>query len=243
MNQLIEAKWRIYASVNRANIGPENGLSPDRHQAIIWTDGGILLIGPLGIKFSQIINKIHAFSFKKMHLKMSLGNWRPFCLCLNELMITEIAFVISLQSVMISCEVFSNCWIKSSDKWKQNKNHEWTKIFWKFKLQLSLCLMIWETYRRKDKICVSYTVRCRYKAWYYLYYCSDWNRIYIRIWIHKRQPMPLLNGWTMECLLEKIDWVITALHCYVQGSIRRYSISRNFVIFGMVSFYVNFYLS
>ena len=77
----------MYASVNRAIIGPENGLSPDRRQAIIWTDDGILLIGPLGTKFSEIVNKIHAFSFKKMHLKMSSGKWQPSCLGLNVLML------------------------------------------------------------------------------------------------------------------------------------------------------------
>ena len=27
-------------------IGSDNGLSPDRRQAIIWTKAGILLIGP-----------------------------------------------------------------------------------------------------------------------------------------------------------------------------------------------------
>ena len=27
-------------------IGPDNGLSPGRRQAIIWTNAGILLIGP-----------------------------------------------------------------------------------------------------------------------------------------------------------------------------------------------------
>ena len=46
--QLIEAEWRIYASVNYAIIDSDNGLSPDRHQAIIWTSAGILLIGLLG---------------------------------------------------------------------------------------------------------------------------------------------------------------------------------------------------
>ena len=53
--------------------------------AIIWTNGGILLIEPLGTNFSDILIEIHAFSFKKMHLKMSSGKWRPFCLGLNVL--------------------------------------------------------------------------------------------------------------------------------------------------------------
>ena len=64
-------------------IGSDNGLSPGRRQAIIWTNAGILLIGPLGTKFSEIIIAIHWFSFKEMHLKMSSGKWRPFCIGLN----------------------------------------------------------------------------------------------------------------------------------------------------------------
>ena len=36
-------------------IGPDNGLSPGRRQAIIWTNAGILLIGPLGTNFSEMI--------------------------------------------------------------------------------------------------------------------------------------------------------------------------------------------
>ena len=63
-------------------IGSDNDLSPGRRQAIIWTNAGILLIGPLETNLSEIAIKIHIFSFKKMQLKMS-GNRRPFCLGLN----------------------------------------------------------------------------------------------------------------------------------------------------------------
>ena len=66
-------------------IGSDNSLSPDRRQAIIWTNAGILLIGILGTNFSEILSKIHTFSFKKMHWIMSSGRWRPFCLGLNVL--------------------------------------------------------------------------------------------------------------------------------------------------------------
>ena len=66
-------------------IGSDNGLSPGRRQAIIWTNDGILLIRPLGTNFSEILIEIHIFSFKEMHLKMSSGSWRPFCLGLNVL--------------------------------------------------------------------------------------------------------------------------------------------------------------
>ena len=65
--------------------GSDNGLSPGRHQAIIWTNAGILLIGPLGTNSNEILIEIHTFSSKKIHLEMSSGKWRPFCLSLNEL--------------------------------------------------------------------------------------------------------------------------------------------------------------
>ena len=71
-------------------IGSDNGLSPDRRQTIIWTNAGILLIGPLGTNVSKILIEIHAFSFKEMHLKMSSGKWRPFCLGLNVLKINTL---------------------------------------------------------------------------------------------------------------------------------------------------------
>ena len=66
-------------------IGSDNGLSPGRCQAIIWTSAGILLIGSLGTNFSEILIGIQTFSFKKMQLKMSSAKWRPFCLSLNVL--------------------------------------------------------------------------------------------------------------------------------------------------------------
>ena len=52
--------------------------SPDWCQAIIWTNTRILLIWPLGTNFSEILIKIQTFSFKKVHLKMSSGQWWPF---------------------------------------------------------------------------------------------------------------------------------------------------------------------
>ena len=59
-------------------IGSDNGLSPGRCQAIIWTIAGILLIGPSGTNFSEILIGIQTFSFKKMHLKMLYAKWHPF---------------------------------------------------------------------------------------------------------------------------------------------------------------------
>ena len=70
---------------NLTIIGSDNGLSPDRRQAIIWNNAGISLIGPLWTNFSEIVIKIHTFSFKKMHLKMLSGKWQPSCLGINVL--------------------------------------------------------------------------------------------------------------------------------------------------------------
>ena len=76
---------------NLTIIGSDNGLSPGRRQAITWTNVGILLIGPLGRNFSEMLIEIHTFSFKKIHLKMSSGKWRPFCLGLSVLKDTYVA--------------------------------------------------------------------------------------------------------------------------------------------------------
>ena len=70
-------------------IGSDNGLSPDRRQAIIWTNDGLLLIGPLGTDFSGILIEILTFSSKKMRLKVSSAKRRTFCLGLNVLSCTK----------------------------------------------------------------------------------------------------------------------------------------------------------
>ena len=66
-------------------FGSDNGLSPGRHQAIIWTNAGLLLIGPLGTYFSEILIEILTFSFKKMRVKVSSAKRWPFCLGPNVL--------------------------------------------------------------------------------------------------------------------------------------------------------------
>ena len=74
--------WSIHLC---SDNGSDNGSSPIRRRVIIWTSNGLLLIGPLGTDFNEILTEIHTFSFKKMHLKMSSGKWRPFCLSHNVL--------------------------------------------------------------------------------------------------------------------------------------------------------------
>ena len=71
--------------VKQTIIGSYNGLLPGWRQAIIYTNAGILIIGPLGTNFSEILIGIKTFSLKKMHLKMSSAKWHPFSLGLNVL--------------------------------------------------------------------------------------------------------------------------------------------------------------
>ena len=70
-------------------IGSDNGLSPGRRQAIIQTNAGILLIGPLGTIFSEILSEIHLFSYKKIYLKLSSAKLRPFGFGFNVLITTN----------------------------------------------------------------------------------------------------------------------------------------------------------
>ena len=78
--------WATHICVSKLTIiASDNGLSPDRRQAIIWNNAGILSIGLLWANFIEILIEILTFSFKKMRLKVSSAKWRPFCLGLNVL--------------------------------------------------------------------------------------------------------------------------------------------------------------
>ena len=46
-------------------IGEDNGLSPGWHQAIIFTNAGILLIQNAGTNFLEIFSEIHTFSLRE----------------------------------------------------------------------------------------------------------------------------------------------------------------------------------
>ena len=70
--ELTHWSWEMHIYVSKLTIiSSDNGLSPGRRQAIIWTNAGISLIGPLVTNLSEILIEFHSFSFKKMHLKMS----------------------------------------------------------------------------------------------------------------------------------------------------------------------------
>ena len=51
---------------NLTIIGSDNSLSPGCRQAIIWTNVGILLIGPIGANASEMLIEFHTFSRKSI---------------------------------------------------------------------------------------------------------------------------------------------------------------------------------
>ena len=63
-------------------IGSDNGLPPDRHQAVIRTTDGILLIQTLGTNFCEILREIHTFSvknaFENVVCEMAAISFRPW---------------------------------------------------------------------------------------------------------------------------------------------------------------------
>ena len=87
-------------------IGSDNGLSPGRRQAIIWTNAGILLIGTLGTNFIEILIEILIFSFKKMHLIVSSAKRRPFCPGLNVLRLGTCRLHLHMPNLQMSCRYF-----------------------------------------------------------------------------------------------------------------------------------------
>ena len=89
----------------------DNGLLPGRHQAIIWTNAGILFTWLLGTNFSEILIEKQPFSLNKMHLKMLSVKWGPFCLGLN--MVTGITTVRLPWHLSIISMIFNtfNTWI------------------------------------------------------------------------------------------------------------------------------------
>ena len=77
-NNIYSTHWgRVtHICVSELNItASDNGLSPGRRQAIIWTSAGISLIRTIGTHFSEIFSEINTISFKKMRLKWSSGIW------------------------------------------------------------------------------------------------------------------------------------------------------------------------
>ena len=96
-------------------IGLDNGLSPGRCQAIIWTNAVILLIRASGTNFSEILSEIHAFSFKKM----SSVKWQPFCKSLSVLVVmTAHKDICLLRFVLARIQGQNLCWLMATFQFK-----------------------------------------------------------------------------------------------------------------------------
>ena len=71
--------WATHICVNKLTItGSDNGLSPGRCQAIIWTNAGILSIGPLKTMFCEIFDAFMHFHTRKCVWKCRLENGGHF---------------------------------------------------------------------------------------------------------------------------------------------------------------------
>ena len=103
------------------SITSDNGFSTGRHQAIIWTNAGILLIGPWGTNFSEILIAIQTCSFKKLLLKTSSAKWRLFCFGLNELK-TSYQFIIVLPISMAWHGLWFTC------AFYEARHHNWLEL-------------------------------------------------------------------------------------------------------------------
>ena len=101
-------------------IGSDNGLSPGRRQAIIWTNAGILLIGPLVTNFSEILIEIYTFLFKKINLKVSSGKWRLSCLSLNvlnKMLVNHVSYIFYLIEWLKIHGNWECHWVSDGRRW------------------------------------------------------------------------------------------------------------------------------
>ena len=90
---------------------------------------GILLIGPLGTKFCEILITINTFSFMKMHLKMSSAKWQPFCLSLNvfKMLINQLACILIRSGFLLQNGVNKILLVLSRGYWVIK--HIWAALF------------------------------------------------------------------------------------------------------------------
>ena len=78
-----EDGWLISASVNWVINSSENGLVPMSHKSSLEPMMTYYEIDCQEQNFSEMLNKICRFSFKKMHFKIVSVKWCPFCSCHN----------------------------------------------------------------------------------------------------------------------------------------------------------------
>ena len=94
---------------NLTIIASDNGLAPGWRQATIWTSAGMLLIGPSGANFSEILIENFAFSFNETNFENAVHEtvsilFRPQCV--NLLDSCESLACLCLVSQQLSCVDF-----------------------------------------------------------------------------------------------------------------------------------------
>ena len=109
---------------NLTIIGSDNGLSPGRREAIIWTNAGISSIGSLETNCSVIFIEILTFSFKNMRLKVSPGKWGPLCLGSNGFKGPSPCYHLPFQRIHITLSAQTAMLM---DALLDNGDHVWTK--------------------------------------------------------------------------------------------------------------------
>ena len=80
--------WPHDAYMNSVCIDPGSGLSPDRYQAIIWTNVALLPIEPFKVHSSKIVITIWTFSVKNMLFRMC-PKCRTFYSGINVLIVSK----------------------------------------------------------------------------------------------------------------------------------------------------------
>ena len=92
-------------------IGSDNGLSPGRRQAIIWTNAGILLIGPLGTNFSEILIGISNIFIQENAFENVVCELASICLGLNVLTYHNRSMIPDRGSWLVSTSLKPRWWL------------------------------------------------------------------------------------------------------------------------------------
>ena len=115
----------IYVSKLTITVS-DNGLSPDRHQAIIWSNAGILLIGPLGITMNFQLKFIY-YPLENVIWKMEAIMSRPQYVnslakkssSITSMSFAKLFFKVHVPIIIMPCE---KCWCDwASEKLPRDK--------------------------------------------------------------------------------------------------------------------------
>ena len=98
----------INASVNKAIIGSDNGLSPVRHHYL--NQCRIIVNWNPEANFNKIQIKIWNFKFNDIHMKMPSANWRSFRTGLNVLTHCSLVTPYGDLELMAPSHYLTQCW-------------------------------------------------------------------------------------------------------------------------------------